>query len=360
MNTKENSMMLSLQTVDFRLAKLEEITLQTAEAIASLAKKLNEKDTDGEQEERKKKNSGPRLERSVTIADPAASSTQAIDNFPILGSIHSHGLNAVETKIGSRKLKGPYPASELYQRRRIRALNRLKYKQSEEPEAIKKARTASERRKSTRDSRQSSRVLLSDDSSPCISPTNSPPRGRCRTPSESSISRRYQWKIGNSSKKSDERTTNTDNNATAIPIPFTPIITPVRQEYSSITDEIDTSCLNYVSPNNSPNTPKQHTFERHTMRGAEETEHAEMEKSFRKRLHQISLTESDSIADMAMFALEVHENQSPNQSPISKSKSCFSLEDQLSGEENTICKSRSDPCFNPEDQRSEAEQEHIC
>ncbi|CAD5113778.1 DgyrCDS2946 [Dimorphilus gyrociliatus] len=362
MNTKENSMMLSLQTVDFRLAKLEEITLQTAETIAFLARKFGDDENIQESQKRKKKLSGPRLERSVTIAEPpASSSSHVLDSFSLLPPLHSHGLNAVEMKIGSRRTKGPYPASELYQRRRVRALNRLKYKQSEEPEAIKKARTASERRKSTRDSRQSSKVLFSDDSSPCISPSNSPPRGRRRTPSESSTTRHFHWKVGNSNKKSEDIQSNTDNRTSAIPVPFTPIITPVRQEYSSITDEIDTSCLNYVSPNNSPNTPRQHIFERHTMRGAEETEHAEMEKSFRKRLHQISLTESDSIADMAMFALEVHENQSPNHSPLSKMKSCYSLEDRLSwDEENTLCKSRSDPCFNPEDQRSEAEQEHIC
>ena len=35
-NQKENAMKLSMQTVDFRLAKLEEVVLQTAESLFSV------------------------------------------------------------------------------------------------------------------------------------------------------------------------------------------------------------------------------------------------------------------------------------------------------------------------------------
>ena len=39
-------------------------------------------------------------------------------------------------------------------------------------------------------------------------------------------------------------------------LPMTPIITPLHTEYTSITDEIDTSCVNYGSPCGSPSTPR--------------------------------------------------------------------------------------------------------
>jgi hypothetical protein len=116
------------------------------------------------------------------------------------------------------------------------------------------------------------------------------------------------------------------------PLPvMTPIVTPTRSEYSSITDNIDTSCVNYGSPSGSPQTPR-HNFvplesrdaepsgasRPHTapmerknsskaaddrLKSAEESEHDQMEQIIRKRIRQISLTESDSLGDMAKHVM---------------------------------------------------------
>lgn len=119
-------------------------------------------------------------------------------------------------------------------------------------------------------------------------------------------------------------------------IPITPIVTPTHSEYSSITDNIDTSCVNYGSPAGSPQTPRhslhpepsepkkkkqpnaaptkrrQNSKADQQLKHAEESEHDQMEQMIRKRIRQISLTESDSLGDMAkhvMQDIDLHEEK---------------------------------------------------
>lgn len=103
-------------------------------------------------------------------------------------------------------------------------------------------------------------------------------------------------------------------------MPFSPIITPVRTEYTSITDDIDTSCVNHRSP---PNTPtmlrwtdpetkrkkgagrrRKRTLPNDQLKKAEETVHKQMEFMVHKRIRQLSLTETESTGNLAKHALE--------------------------------------------------------
>ena len=103
--------------------------------------------------------------------------------------------------------------------------------------------------------------------------------------------------------------------------PFTSILTSRSAEYTTITDEIDTSCMINRSPPRSPTSAiplsaatepsweedKEENpaskIEKAALRQAEETEHKRMEKVIRNRLRQISMDESDSAAEIAMMVI---------------------------------------------------------
>ena len=116
--------------------------------------------------------------------------------------------------------------------------------------------------------------------------------------------------------------------------PATPIITPNRVEYTTITDAIDTTSFSRQSPLGSPNSQRP-TFsfdlERFTrrdtsrltsfvdnearrLRKAEESEHDQLETMLRRRMRQISLTEHDSFGDIA--TLFIHEMSGTSSSSI--------------------------------------------
>lgn len=103
-------------------------------------------------------------------------------------------------------------------------------------------------------------------------------------------------------------------------MPFSPIITPIRTEYTSITDDIDTTCVGHRSP---PNTPtmlrwtdpetkrkkgggrrRKRTLPNDQLKKAEETVHKQMEFMVHKRIRQLSLTETESTGNLAKHALE--------------------------------------------------------
>ncbi|XP_052793004.1 transient receptor potential cation channel subfamily M member 3-like isoform X2 [Mya arenaria] len=100
-------------------------------------------------------------------------------------------------------------------------------------------------------------------------------------------------------------------------IPFTPILTSRSAEYTTITDEIDTSCMMSRSPPRSPTSANPYNdnwdeekeenvasrIEKAALRQAEEMEHRRMERVIRNRLRQISMDESDSISDIAKLAV---------------------------------------------------------
>ena len=117
-----------------------------------------------------------------------------------------------------------------------------------------------------------------------------------------------------------------------LPLTLTPIITPSRTDYTSITDDIDTSSVRFEGSPGSPVTPRHIYFgldvnvdlytkkeSTRTGRGgslrrratradhlkyAEEAEHEQMELTIRKRIRQISLTESDSLSNIARQAID--------------------------------------------------------
>ena len=115
-------------------------------------------------------------------------------------------------------------------------------------------------------------------------------------------------------------------------VPIQPIVTPNHTEYTSITDEIDTTGVNFGSPCGSPTTPRQFYFgvevdvdlytkkprknhrtlsatEAQQLKLAEDSEHEAMEMMIRKRMRQISLTESDGLSDIARHVMQEMELQ---------------------------------------------------
>lgn len=87
------------------------------------------------------------------------------------------------------------------------------------------------------------------------------------------------------------------------------LFTSLNPEYTTITDEIDTSCL-MESPSPStaaiyfdPEEKYSLNSEEKALKQAEEIEHRRMERVIRNRLRQISLDDSDSISDIAKMVV---------------------------------------------------------
>lgn len=109
--------------------------------------------------------------------------------------------------------------------------------------------------------------------------------------------------------------------------PLTSILTSRSAEYTTITDEIDTSCVMTHSPPRSPTSAIPYSSanepgwedvklenpasksEKAALKRAEEMEHRKMEKVIRNRLRQISMDESDSISDIAKLVISEMENE---------------------------------------------------
>lgn len=113
---------------------------------------------------------------------------------------------------------------------------------------------------------------------------------------------------------------------------MTPILTSISSEYTTITDEIDTSCVVDKSPPGSPTSTgtffgegasdvekkrKQSdvvTVENVRLKNAEELQHRKMERLIQHRLRQISLDESDCISDIAKLVVSDMNPQEENHS----------------------------------------------
>ncbi|XP_011435204.3 transient receptor potential cation channel subfamily M member 3 isoform X6 [Magallana gigas] len=113
---------------------------------------------------------------------------------------------------------------------------------------------------------------------------------------------------------------------------MTPILTSISSEYTTITDEIDTSCVVDKSPPGSPSSSgtffgegtsdvekkrKQSdvvTVENVRLKNAEELQHRKMERLIQHRLRQISLDESDCISDIAKLVVSDMNQQEENHS----------------------------------------------
>lgn len=426
-------MKLSLQTVDYRLAKLEEIALQTAESLHQLQQIIVSSDliqrqfssedaesTDGDNLSQQDSLSPPSVlfgaqsapsklahkkhrmnedrlrpftdysqsssrkpfARSMTVAAQGSGQEVALmpSNHKMLrqqtmftrqasvasppAEIKPKPTPTNKTKGKSYKGSGPYLGSELYYRRRSKALSRLRttglsskaLKEEEEPKQRDGRVTFSDgssmdespQRKafsldavdSLITTSQSSNSQTPDcgDSTPSVtSPTYTQASSHSRTdittrhvtrqmssPTPSKLPARRRINVPPSSLPSQMVTSRPAMPRNVVPI--TPIVTPNRSEYTTITDEIDTAGVKYSSPTGSPQSPRRIFFgvevnvdlytkkskpqndaiseEAEQLKHAEESEHAEMELMIRKRMRQISLTESDSMGDIAMHIVQ--------------------------------------------------------
>ena len=402
-NQKENSMRLSLQTVDYRLAKLEEVTLQTAESLHNLSQILifqqqqlaqenattgadssstavvsgpygssysGGESSDGSEEASRKpfkfisrrqdksderlrpftdyskRHKRPPFSRSVTIAT----------GVPIRGEFKELQDRKKLSPPKPKKPAAPKLGSELYHRRRSKALNKLKlpfaaeYSPLEESPEItgvgfeskpsqkvkfcdqQQPRAGSQRRSSFRTTHS-----LPEELGPNVAPLD-------HIPENTGVASR----LGPMLLKMPSIDGRRANPPSSLPplnpplAPITPIITPSRSEYTSITDDIDCSGLDYRSPNNSPVTPRR-TFsgfevdvdlytkkgsppkelsrmEANQLKIAEESENDQMEMIIRKRMRQISLTETESISDIAKIMI----NEMEHSSSSSDEQGCYS------------------------------------
>ena len=150
------------------------------------------------------------------------------------------------------------------------------------------------------------------------------------------------------------------------------IITTTRSEYTSITDDIDTTCLKYPSPGGSPVTPHKSFMdfyvpnedksdllgkrknlqlsEAEQLKNAEESEHAQMETMIRKRMRHISLTETDSLGDIAKHVVnELTTSSESSDSSTSSQQSVYSENDGRESPEPIVKKGlkhvKSEPAF---------------
>ena len=439
MNQKGNSMKLSLQTVDYRLAKLEEVALQTAESLFLLQEMVTQSNlltrqtsseiegesTDGDSYlERTSPPSvlfgpqsapsklGKRLRmnedrlrpftdysqasgrkpfsRALTLGAKASAPEVSLvpSNFKIMrqqtmftrqASVVSPPTSAQpappaenkrkppsKAKVKSPKGSGPYLGSELYYRRRSKALSRLRTtgltskalkEEEEEPKSGRKRDSRvtfsdspsideSPQRKafsldavdSLLTTQNSSSRSPEENGTSATSPTNTVGGGPAKTLSTSTTHITRQMSSPIPTKVPPRRrvitppSTLPSQMVTSKPagpsnvVPITPIVTPNRSDYTTITDEIDTAGIKYTSPTGSPQTPRRIFFgldvnvdlytkkgrprktaiteEAEQLKNAEESEHAEMELMIRKRMRQISLTESDSMSDIAKHIVQ--------------------------------------------------------
>ena len=394
-NQKENATKLSLQTIDYRLAKLEEMALTTAESLftlqqllvmgspTQLMRQFSEQSAasgssvgsmDGSEAETPamisrqmslpvppvtKKGRGLNEERLRPFTDYSRRGKRApfmrSITLPTTGSgedLHSvHATRQVnqaasnfppptETKKSPPQGAPANIGSDLYQRRRSKALSRLRSQGlfHQPPGEGRKGKKKGGR----------SRVTFSEPPSEAVSPDqrrtfsadadvlgdmvslevdgpvhlipSTPPMDIPRIPGLE------RPRPSLTPAPPAHLSANLKPDTAAAMATLNPIVTPSHIEYTSITDDIDTSAVHsssFGSPCGSPTTPRPPYFgfdvdvDLYTKKGgqprrpgtirmvsdqlksAEEAEHEVMENMIRKRMRQISLTESDSLSDIA-------------------------------------------------------------
>jgi len=138
--------------------------------------------------------------------------------------------------------------------------------------------------------------------------------------------------------------------------PFTPIVTPNHTEYSSITDDIDTSCINYYSPQGTPcaqrkrrlsdnpkltsrneknNNPRKMEHNDHLLK-VEEIESRQMESMVHSLIRRLSLTESASFVNLAKQALDDIDSVGTGELASSESSQVISQSELNSGNSEEI------------------------
>lgn len=390
---KENSMKLTMQTIDFRLAKLEEISLQTAETLCLLEQAL------ASSQLREPEVVGSGSNSSVDIPSlPARGRGYSLDTVQLTHKRNRMAINedrlrpftdytrqrppfsrsvtvaapghhvqerhsaAVPTK-KPQKSSGlsNYTGSDLFRRRRSKVLSKLRSQGLLNAVNQNFGKTPSRRSQVTFSNQSScdtpecmSPLSIRTDlsSTPVVTPVktlasshtiDSPiytAPGVTSPIVKPSKQSHLEDEVKVMSPPTSLRVPNLDNPemaaevATSAALAISPIVTPVHSEYTSITDDIDTSQLNYRSPEGSPTNlhqflygidvdvdlytkkpPKKKKtkvrsmvpskYELEQLRHAEAEEHEQLENVIRKRMRQISLTESDSLGDIARHIIEM-------------------------------------------------------
>ncbi|KAJ8304156.1 hypothetical protein KUTeg_017739 [Tegillarca granosa] len=356
-NQKENSIKLSLQTVDYRLTKLEELTTQSTDLLNVMKVYLSRgvrhisasstsshgqvesqesiiehgdltaydepavlKTDEGTQMTKHK--SSDSLDKSST-SEP--NSTMRSIPSPLL--VHSKKPVKEEnlrkytdfTRSGSPKISSPRkPLERSFSQRSKHSLPRLPELSSEAINDIGKKEDG-DHEASLHDRRH-----VPDDLTVDVNKANDN-SGRMVFTDDTVLLDKNQSSVYSAPKSQSTSSaifTAAENSSSSSALAqLTPILTSVNSEYTTITDEIDTSCMMDRSPPGSPSSAgsffpdkffdskkKRKEFAKKTenarLRKAEEAESRKMEKVIRERLRQISLDETDSISDIAKLVVD--------------------------------------------------------
>ena len=311
---KENSIKLSLQTLDHRLAKLEEITLQNAESLYTLnrflatlvppssaqlmhhsvdsapargvvsamqsmhhggvalaktplthrahslttdaAPRITNSDIGSQRKQRYQSH----IEFSHVHMRPVLKRAGSIEDTPPTGHMTSTGLvrspSTQRRAVPPKNIAMPFLGSDLYLRRRNSFLNKVRDRATGSGECPTTDRVCGAP-STTRDVTS----LQTGSHVNGFGTTNTPAH---YTNARQADDMKYVTGGGGSHAVSTAdyltHRGSVDESPHVHPsialLPMTPIITPLHTEYTSITDEIDTSCVNYGSPCGSPSTPR--------------------------------------------------------------------------------------------------------
>ncbi|XP_074651257.1 transient receptor potential cation channel subfamily M member 3-like [Tubulanus polymorphus] len=397
MNQRGNSLKLSLQTVDYRLAKLEDLLLQTADSLQSIHQFMAEQaymQQDITQQGELSSDTmtlTPQDSLCDDFGDISSASTSVHDlslrscASPLIvhskkpikesrlkpftdytkpyvrrppffrsmtvptvpeGSSISHQRNFLAVPLPKPYMSTP-PKSSLFHRRKALHIGKLREQVAEDKKtidqqsAMQNVLTVSKPQTNNNTSKTDSTVSLNSISS-SVQPNKLGGAGDINDIKRSASAEM----LPNVSTPEKERTFDDTASAAgdvANPVAYTPIppiLTALRSEYTSITDEIDTSCILPDSPSGSPTTPRaSRVFFASSLEGvneppvrapklskrdkrkpapprqqalkneavmlkhAEESEKQQMERVIRHRLRQISMSESDSMSDLAKIVI---------------------------------------------------------
>ena len=281
-SVKENSIKMSMQTLDVRLAKLEEIAVQNADSLYMLNRYLATLvppggllvpgGVDGAvvqpcQSAGVMQVKGS-LRRRANSADVSHSEAwtpykQRRQSSHIQFShVHMRPMlkragSAKETPspaVAPKNVVAPFLGSDLFMRRRNSLLAKMHVPVDLSPAGSGECRVTSpdsvwstpSARKVTRSTHNGVNGFVTTNGPAYY--TNACQANDLRYAPSNATSRAV------TRNTSVDESRNVPNNVTLLPM--TPIITPLHTEYTSITDEIDTSCVNYGSPCVSPSTPR--------------------------------------------------------------------------------------------------------
>ncbi|XP_052279179.1 transient receptor potential cation channel subfamily M member 3-like isoform X3 [Dreissena polymorpha] len=351
-NQKENFMMLSLQTIDQRMSALEELAVQNVEVLGQLRSIMSQLDT------RSRNISGSSLQSSRGRLDSEGSTDQTElqqyeDQFTNQSTEPARRRRSEASVVNEATEGGSATSMRAMRPLEKQSSHRLRRRSLQRVPEISQEQDASPDREEIRPiSRTYSlqerrqmfipklRLSLAESSSAPttagmrlnenINASSIPPPGSAHSDRDMAVSSQQPTPTDGTACPILEVTTDSvfsdafSPENTRVPyytqhsLTYGSILTSRSVEYTTITDEIDTSCMMTCSPPGSPTTA--HTssenmwgeedkpetlvrFENAALKQAEETEHRSMEHVIRHRLRKISRDESDSICDIAKLAV---------------------------------------------------------